>query len=48
MVENCRGGLGYSAETQGRLGFKGLNHKYVAARENKLLFKVTTLCYVLK
>jgi len=24
MVENCWGGSGYSAETPGRLGFKGL------------------------
>jgi len=24
MVENCRGGSGYSAQTQGRPGFKGL------------------------
>jgi len=24
MVENCQGGSGYSAETQGRFGFKGL------------------------
>jgi len=24
MVENCRGGSSYSAETQGSLGFKGL------------------------
>jgi len=24
MVENCRGGLGYSAETPGTLCFKGL------------------------
>ena len=24
MVENCWGGSGYSAETPGRIGFKGL------------------------
>ena len=28
MVENCWGGSGYSAETQGRLGFKGLRLQY--------------------
>jgi len=28
MVKNCRGGSGYSAETPGRLGFKGLSDLY--------------------
>jgi len=31
MVENCWGGSGYSAETQGRLGFKELNEEEVNA-----------------
>jgi len=30
MVENCWGGSGYSAETPGRLGFKGLIHQATA------------------
>ena len=39
MVENCWGGSGYSAETPGRLGFKGLsNHlKHKHAEEHKVM-----------
>jgi len=41
IVENCRGGSGYSAETQGRLGFKGLSKLGI----NQILLRVFRLGY---
>jgi len=40
MVENCGGGSGYSAETQGRLGFKGL---ICMALKKKIIGQINSL-----